>query len=342
MTKPIPEKPNLFDYATSELSQDAFLCWLIAWSKPSNKDFDKHLNACAVDFVQKLIGKEIDIKSVVVNRQWHSIDVTALINDKYFILIEDKTGSKEHSDQLKRYSKIAKDHYKKTDIELVLVYFKMEEQGKYTSIDNAGFSRFSRTQMLKVLKSYFENTSDSNHNAIIIDFYKKMTWLDTTINAYENLPLELWGWYQWQGFYTNLQNHINANWDYVANASGGFLGLWWHWKHSKLDGKEFKFYLQLEQNKFVCKLYVYEEKNRREIRDFYRKVLFEQAKKQSIDIVKFGRIGNSMGIAKLASEYRITNDDGTLNFDKTVEKLNEMMKLIDETERTITQYNSRI
>jgi len=340
MTKLIAKKPNLFDYATSELSQDAFLCWLIAWSKPSNKEFDKKLNACGINFVQKLIGKPIDIKTVVVNRQWHQIDVTALINDKYFILIEDKTGSKEHSDQLKRYSKIAEDHYKKTDIELVLVYFKMEEQGKYINIANAGFSRFSRTQMLEILNSYFEDTTEINRNAIIADFHKKMTWLDTSINAYENLPLEKWRWYQWQGFYTNLQNNINANWEYVANASGGFLGLWWHWKYFNLNGKEFEFYLQLEQDKFVCKLYVYEEKNRREIRDLYRKILFEQAKKQSIDIVKFGRIGKYMGVAKLASEYRITNNEGTLDFDKTIEKLNEMMKLIDETERAITQYNN--
>ncbi|MFD2933106.1 hypothetical protein [Spirosoma flavum] len=26
-----PTRPNLFTYATSELSQDAFICWLAAW-----------------------------------------------------------------------------------------------------------------------------------------------------------------------------------------------------------------------------------------------------------------------------------------------------------------------
>nr|WP_260390277.1 hypothetical protein [Ornithobacterium rhinotracheale] len=31
------EKPNLFQYATSELSQDAFLCWLIAWADAREK-----------------------------------------------------------------------------------------------------------------------------------------------------------------------------------------------------------------------------------------------------------------------------------------------------------------
>ena len=30
-------KPNLFKYATSELSQDAFICWLLEWAKPQNR-----------------------------------------------------------------------------------------------------------------------------------------------------------------------------------------------------------------------------------------------------------------------------------------------------------------
>jgi hypothetical protein len=27
------DKPNLFSFATSKLSQDAFLCWLLAWAE---------------------------------------------------------------------------------------------------------------------------------------------------------------------------------------------------------------------------------------------------------------------------------------------------------------------
>ena len=31
-------RPNLLDYATSELSQDAFLLWFLRWSDPKYKD----------------------------------------------------------------------------------------------------------------------------------------------------------------------------------------------------------------------------------------------------------------------------------------------------------------
>ena len=40
-------KPNLFDYATSELSQDAILAWLIQWADEQFLETDKHLNQCA-------------------------------------------------------------------------------------------------------------------------------------------------------------------------------------------------------------------------------------------------------------------------------------------------------
>ena len=37
--------PNLFDYATKELSQDAFFCWLLAWADEECRDADSTLHA---------------------------------------------------------------------------------------------------------------------------------------------------------------------------------------------------------------------------------------------------------------------------------------------------------
>lgn len=35
-------KPNIFNFATSELSQDAFICWIISWfDYPQEKNFIK-------------------------------------------------------------------------------------------------------------------------------------------------------------------------------------------------------------------------------------------------------------------------------------------------------------
>jgi len=124
------KRPNLFDFATSELSQDAFLTWLIQWANKDYKKIDSSLNTCAVSFVQELLGKDnsYTIETLEAGRQWNNIDFWALVNNTYFIVIEDKKGTKEHSDQLNRYSEIAKSYYEKSDIEIKLVYFKMEEQ----------------------------------------------------------------------------------------------------------------------------------------------------------------------------------------------------------------------
>ena len=46
-----------------------------------------------------------------------------------------------------------------------------------------------------------------------------------------------------------------------------------------------------------------------------------------------------MGVAKLNPEYRITNENGLLDFQATVENLKGIMKLINETEKEIKAHN---
>ncbi|MBZ0328292.1 MAG: PD-(D/E)XK nuclease family protein [Altibacter sp.] len=335
-------KPNLFDYATSELSQDAFLTWLIQWADKDYREVDSFLNACAISFVQELLGKDksYSIETVEAGRQWNNIDVWALVNNKYFLVIEDKKGTKEHSDQLIRYSELSKKHYEKSDIDIKLVYFKMEEQGKYRDIKEAGFSLFQRSKMLLILEDYINSTERSQQNDIIVDYYNNLDNLDKKIKSYLNKPLNEWHWYSWQGFYSELQKHIGGNWEYVANAAGGFLGFWWNWNYSKIDGREFEYYLQLEQDRFVFKLYSYKENDRREVRDFYRRHLYKKAKELNLGISQFGRLGAYMGVAKLNSEYRLTYENGLLDFQATVENLKGLMKLINETEKEITALNT--
>lgn len=168
------KRPNIFKYATSELSQDAFLCWFIAWADKEQSKNDLFLHTTACCFVKELleVSEDYEIKTVKVGRQWNNIDVWALVNDKYFIVIEDKKGTSEHSDQLKRYAEIARKKYEKSDIEVKLVYFKMEEQGKYKNIEKAGFSIFTREKMLSILTKCIEKEKVANViNHILNDYY---------------------------------------------------------------------------------------------------------------------------------------------------------------------------
>ena len=87
-------EPNIFNYATSELSQDALICWLLDWANPVYADLDSDLNQVAIVFIKALFKKhEIElpyIQQIQVRRQDNNIDVAAVVNDRYFLLIEDK------------------------------------------------------------------------------------------------------------------------------------------------------------------------------------------------------------------------------------------------------------
>jgi len=48
-------KPNLFKFATSELSQDAFICWLLSWANEENEIHDKRLCLCARKLLENFL-----------------------------------------------------------------------------------------------------------------------------------------------------------------------------------------------------------------------------------------------------------------------------------------------
>ncbi len=137
---------NIFDYATSELSQDAFISLIIGWFDSE----DQKLHKLSESFIQELYKKyQIDmmenydktsliIKSVKLRQQHHKIDVYFEVEtDKKTIpfIIEDKTWTEPHSKQLIRYVEAISKKYPTDDI--VKVFFKIghitEKDKKETS-----------------------------------------------------------------------------------------------------------------------------------------------------------------------------------------------------------------
>lgn len=106
-------KNNIFNFATSELSQDAFLCWCLNWM---NDDRNIKLKEMAKKLVFELVGIS-DIKSLKVYNQFSKdifvnkeklsikIDILVIINNETAIIIEDKTYTSEHDNQIERYKK---------------------------------------------------------------------------------------------------------------------------------------------------------------------------------------------------------------------------------------------
>lgn len=106
-------RPSLFHYATKELSQDAFLCWLVAHLE---YEAEPALQEAARGFVALLYGKahpetnlagaRIRLVPGSLRPQYKRIDVyfQAEIDGRVVsFLIEDKVDSSEHGDQTTRY-----------------------------------------------------------------------------------------------------------------------------------------------------------------------------------------------------------------------------------------------
>lgn len=91
---------NLFDFATKETTQDSFLSWLFAnWNEPTCKDL-------AADLLNKFGIDYNTIINVEVFKQISHIDICVVIettNRPILLVIEDKTDSNAHDNQLLRY-----------------------------------------------------------------------------------------------------------------------------------------------------------------------------------------------------------------------------------------------
>ena len=130
-------RPNIFDYATSELSQDAFLAWYFRWAdEDMTDDMELHENARA--FLKKYItlrqpGYNEEIRKVWVERQYEHIDVLVKINDKLSIIIEDKINTGQHSNQLERYAKVISG-------EKVMLYIKRNRKQRLCSHKQSWFA----------------------------------------------------------------------------------------------------------------------------------------------------------------------------------------------------------
>ena len=331
-------RPNLFAYATSELSQDAFLAWFIEWADQSYDNVDSNLHSCAVKFVKKLIdkGDGYSIDKIEVGRQWNHVDVWAKVNDQLFVAIEDKTNTSEHSNQLERYKEMIEEDDKLKGLEPVLVYFKMTEQSNFSVVEKADYRVFSRKDMIPILREYDDNTADGGRNNILVDYYRNLLELDQQIDSFRTLKVDDWHYHSWAGFYSSLQKEFEGGWGYVHNPSGGFVGYWWDWRYGKLESGGFEYYLQLEQDKLVIKQHCYDRVDKYAVRDLLRDIIFKQQESYGLKFSKSGRIGKYMSVAKLDTAPIKKLNNGALDYAKTFEFFKIIMEFMTEIENRIS------
>ena len=180
---------NIFNFATKELSQDAFLCWIANWH-----NFDSPLAKLSESLISLILSrskyKDIKIDSIEVFRQYKKIDILILVNKKIAIIIEDKTNSTEHDAQISKYEKYIKENGIKISpainlniTDVICVYYKTAEyifEDERILCDDS-IVKISRHDMLNLMQPY------TSYSEIINDYY---TYLKDIDDKYSSLLSE--------------------------------------------------------------------------------------------------------------------------------------------------------
>ena len=341
-------RPNLFNYATRELSQDAFLAWYFQWADSSVTE-DPDLQKSAREFLRTYIRKvytdyDIPITHVEVRSQEKRIDVLIVVNNEITIIVEDKIYAGVHGKQLEKYW----DSIKGKKIGL---YIKTGEESskRVKEVENRNYIYVGRSVLLNHLSKC------KSQNEIFVSF--KSYW-----EKIEQKMLSFKDNYCWEvgqvvGFYQELQKNLNqSDWHYASNPNGGDWVFNWHWitinDHnmylefsfpSKCAGKKDIF----NDFKLKVKIHLLCE-NRKESRPA-KDILQEQRKsvKQS-HLYRFDKyangltrrpqkthIGSYMTIAEVSFLKLIDNDLEHWSISKLVSKLKEYETLLNNYQKSI-------
>ncbi len=351
-------KPNLFDYATKELSQDAVICWLIHWASDYCLEFDRELNRLGRRFVLALLNKHgvrklperIETK---ICQQDKGIDVLAKLSELGpVLLIEDKTDSHIHGKQLENYYNFVIDG--KTRLEDVAkeyvypIYLKtgnqslaMEQKIKQASKGlHRPYKIFSRSDFLDVLRHY-----EGEHQALK-DYRDHLERYQTDTESFrswkEQDSQSNWSWASWEGFYRFLENELgdrDGDWGYVSNPSGGFNGFWWNF--IDISGSNGSYiYLQLEVDPtnrpyLLCfKVGSVEKEKQQQMKWKWHERILEAGGGRVVK-PKVMRVGKTMTVGRWKDEWLAFNGK-KIDLSATVENLKEAGKIIERAAKMVS------
>jgi len=319
-------KPNIFQIATKELSQDGFFTWLLQWADSKNVQYNQELNKIAQNFIRILLKKSDDfqITKVNVGRQLENIDIWAEINDDIFIIIEDKTNTQVHSNQLIRYKETAQRRCSENNRQLICIYLKTgsESNSLLREVSESGYTIIDRTILLDFFNKY-QPQSD-----IYTEFVENLNNIEKSENSYQKLPIGEWNYDSWKGFYQLLDEKIKVGWwGYVSNPNGGFLCLWFYMK----EWNDYPVYIQIEQGDLCFKLGDVCE-NQSVIRNELHEIIARQAKKECKKEIRkperFGK-GKFMTVAIVHRKEWLGNDNTYFDETKVIERLIEYKRFLN-------------
>lgn len=218
---------NIFDFATKELSQDAFLRWLLENWNCEDEAVQRTSRLLLFDFLK--VDQSSTISSLTTLAQKNKIDVLVdcVVNDKnYTIAIEDKTYSMDHDTQLDN-NKHALINYKPS-AKQVLIFYKtsliLDED--IHRIAGAGWKVYD----IKRIYSLLRKLTLPIDNQLISDYVEKITRTYKELCA--DVPQNLSDWpenkvnhYLMNIFHHRVKKYNGLTIQY-GSFRGNYLSLW--------------------------------------------------------------------------------------------------------------------
>ena len=329
------KRPNLFDYATSELSQDAFLCWLLKWADPACREFSEALHKAGMDLIRLLSAEKKDrlperITSVEEVKQYGHIDVLCKVNekrqDRTAILIEDKKGTQQHSNQLQRYKELVKEQFSENRI--LPVYVQTDDQSDYSEVRKHGYAVIRRPDLLACLEKH---TTARGESDILDGFLGRLRCTEDDVQSWKYKEPKEWLENDWKGFYMELESKpsLVGNWE-LTNPRNGILGF--PFGSTPVAGGEGKIdlYLQIGEGNLCFRIGLKEDGDPKKLRDYWHQAILEQCRKEKIPAKKphFGWVGATMAVAKVAQDDWLVVRDGRVDVAGTVTQLQRCLKVV--------------
>lgn len=300
-------RPNLFHFATSELSQDAFICWLASCADASVEDDE--LRDAGARFLSALLATQNlplpSIPSIRVYRQLDRIDVVVEIDESIIVLIEDKVGTAEHSGQLTRYTAAARARF--PNHKVVPIYVQTYIQPGYGSVRAVGFSVLTRRDLIDLLPL-------APADSILSQFREHLEMLDQDYESYRFG--RAWSFHAWERYMEVIACSLEqCGWSYVSNASGGFLAAYWGWTESSFG----ELYLQISQEKLSLRIVPSVETTQAEIDALYWKA--REYGQWTVVNARRPRKGRSQNLVFLELDHRRFDEEGNILLEETVSSL---------------------
>lgn len=196
------EEHNIFKYATKELSQDAVICWILSFYNDKNSK----LYNLARDLLSSFVILTHEDDTIEINKQVDNIDILIhLPNTKKVVIIEDKTYSSEHDEQIATYVETISKNKKYRECKIYPIYFKT---GFYYDNDKSVEHKYLEK---------FENFK-SIHGKDFQKILQKYINIDSTLDMYIEHLNNLINWYDTHGKITdkNDEGKWNVSKEYIA------------------------------------------------------------------------------------------------------------------------------